>query len=77
MHGIHVLTAMKIVLKIDNPFKSETFNKFEATKDRSPRFRAFVIFLLLLVSGFLMFMITSKTSRSNDVIPSSSTVTRR
>ena len=64
-----------------NPLKSDTFNRFDATKDRSPRFRAFVIFLLVLVSCFLVYVITSKKSApsdlSGDVIPSSATVTRK
>ena len=39
-----------------NPLKSETFNRFDATKDRSTRFRAFVIILLLAVSCFLVYV---------------------
>ena len=56
-----------------NPLRSEGFNRFEATKDRSPRFRAFVILLLLLVSSFLVYVIAfkkPKTELTKSVIPS-------
>jgi len=39
-----------------NALKSEIFNRFDSTKDRSPRFRAFVIILLLVVSCFLVYV---------------------
>ena len=43
-----------------NPLKNETFNRFDATKDRSPRFRAFVIILLLGVTCFLIYVCAFK-----------------
>jgi len=49
-------TPVKINYKMKNPLKSDTFNRFDATKDRSPRFRAFVIILLLAVSCFLVYV---------------------
>ena len=55
-----------------NPLKSDGFNRFEATKDRSPRFRAFVILLLLLVSSFLVYITAFKrlkTELTKGVIP--------
>jgi len=39
-----------------NPLKNDSvFNRFQATKDRSPRFRGIVILLLLLISCFLFY----------------------
>ena len=63
-----------------NLLKSEMFNRFEATKDRSPRFRAFVIFLVLLIGGLLLYAITFKRSTTEiakDAIPQPATVISR
>ena len=62
---------------MNNPLKSETFNRFDATKDRSPRFRAFVIFLLFAVSCFLVYVTAfkgDKTEISKDVVTGQSSI---
>jgi len=63
---------MKNLLKNDS-----VFNRFQATKDRSPRFRAFVIFLLMLISFFLVYVFTFKNNTSEtskEVIPQPATI---
>ena len=63
---------MKINSDLKNPLKNETFNRFDATKGRSPRFRAFVIILLLAVTCFLLYVSAFKkdaTEISKSVIP--------
>ena len=67
-----VSCSMKLQIQPNNLLKSETFNRFEATKDRSPRFRAFVIFLLIAVSSFLVYATAFKgdaTEISKSVVP--------
>ena len=66
----------EIKLKMKNPLKSATFDRFDATKDRSPRFRAFVIFILLLVSFFLVYVVSSKkilAGSSKEILPKPAT----
>ena len=58
---------------MNNPLTNDKFNRFEATRGRSPRFRAFVIFLLLLVSVFIVYRISTKktliTDAKNETAP--------
>jgi hypothetical protein len=54
-----------------NPLRSENFNRYQATKDRSPRFRAVVILLLLLFSCILIYSLAfnkSEPVKANNVI---------
>jgi H+/Cl- antiporter ClcA len=65
------------IRQMKNPFKSEAFNRFYATKDRSPQFRAFVIFLLLLICCFLVYVFTFKNTTveaSKEVLPQPATI---
>jgi hypothetical protein len=42
-----------------DPFKKDNFfNRFMATKERSPMFRFFVIFLVLMISVFMILRFT-------------------
>jgi hypothetical protein len=58
--------------KMKNPLRSDGFfNRYQATKDRSPRFRAFVILLLLVFSCILIYglaFIKSKSLKADEVI---------
>ena len=51
-----------------NPLSSDVFNRFEATKERSPLFRLFIILMILIVTSFLAYMIGSKKDNSTDLI---------
>ena len=65
------------IQEMRNPLKSEAFNRYQATRNRSPRFRAFVIFLLLLISCFLVDVFTFKNSpveANKEVLPQPATI---
>ena len=49
-----------------NVLKSDSFNRYEATKDRSPRFRAFVVILLLLVGCILLYTLSHTKNDKED-----------
>ena len=55
---------------MNNPLKSEKFNRHDATKDRSPGFRAFVIFLLLVFITIIIYTLAVKnsTGANNNII---------
>lgn len=49
-----------------NPLKSDSFNRYEATKDRSPLFRAFVVLLLLIVGCILLYTLSQTKSNKEE-----------
>ena len=51
---------------MNNPLKHNRFNQYQATKDRSPRFRIFVIVLLLLTSSIIIYALKEKKNSHPD-----------
>ncbi len=66
--------------QMKNFLTSDEFNRYDATKDRSPRFRAVVIFLLLLFSSVLIYILIVRTDASeaaNQALPKPSATTSK